>query len=87
MIEQKDYYVEKIETPEEVIRNSNGQIALNVIFAVAGFAIAGIGFGLSLGALLAFGGVGIASASIKALRENIKIKSAAKAKQKSKGIK
>ena len=53
-------------------------IALNTIFAVAGFALAGVSFGLGLSTLLAFGGVGVSGASIRALRENLKIKSAAK---------
>ena len=73
----KDYTIEKIEKPEEVIKRTNGSIALNTIFAVAGFALAGVSFGLGLSTLLAFGGVGISSASIRALRENLKIKSAA----------
>lgn len=74
----KDYKIEKIESPEEVIKKTNGNIALNALFAVAGFTLAGVSFGLGLGPLLAFGGVGITSASIKALRDNVKIKSAAK---------
>lgn len=82
MSNQKDYYIEKIEKPEEVIKATNGKIALNSVFAVAGFVLAGVSFGLSLGPLLAFGGVGIASASIKALRDNIKLKSTAKEQMK-----
>ena len=74
----KDYKIEKIEKPEEVIQQANGNIAFSAIFAVAGFALAGVSFGLGLGPLLAFGGVGISSASIKALRDNIKTKAAAK---------
>lgn len=74
----KDYTIEKIEKPEEVIKEANGSIALNTLFAVAGFTLAGVSFGLGLGPLCAFGGVGIASASIKSLRDNIKVKSAAK---------
>ena len=64
----KDYTIEKIEKPEEVIKRTNGKIALNSIFAVAGIILAGVGFGVITGGLLhtltAFGGVGIASASI-----------------------
>lgn len=71
----KDYTIERIEKTEEVIKRTNGKIALNSIFAVAGFALAGVSFGLGLGPLLAFGGVGITTASIKALRDNIKEKS------------
>lgn len=74
----KDYTIEKIEKPEEVIKKANGNMILNSLFAVAGFTLAGVSFGLGLGPLLAFGGVGITTASIKALRENIKIKSEAK---------
>ena len=37
-----------------------------------------LSFGLGLSTLLAFGGVGVSGASIRALRENLKIKSAAK---------
>ena len=74
----KDYTIEKIEKPEEVIKKANGNLILNTHFAVAGFTLAGVSFGLGLGPLLAFGGVGITSASIKAMRENIRLKSTAK---------
>lgn len=78
----KDYTIEKIEKPEEVIKRTNGKIAINSIFAVAGLILAGVGFGVITGGILhtltAFGGVGITSASIKGLKENLEAKSAAK---------
>lgn len=81
----KDYTIEKIEKPEEVIKRTNGKIALNTIFMIAGFLVAGVGFGVATGimhAVLGFGGVGITSASIKALQENLKVKSTAKEQMK-----
>lgn len=88
MENQKDYYVEKIEKPEEIIKRTNGKIALNAIFAVAGFLLAGVGFGVLTNGIMhtitAFGGVGITSASIKALQENMKLKTAAKEELKGK---
>jgi hypothetical protein len=81
----KDYTIEKIEKPEEVIKRTNGKIALNTIFMIAGFLVAGVGFGVATGimnAVLGFGGVGITSASIKALKENLKVKSTAKEQMK-----
>lgn len=78
---EKDYTIEKIEKPEEVLKRTNGKIALNSIFIVGGFLLAGVGFGVATGvmnALLGFGGVGITSASIKALRDNLKEKSTVK---------
>ncbi len=81
----KDYTIEKIEKPEEVIKRTNGKIALNTIFLIAGFLVAGVGFGVATGimnAVLGFGGVGITSASIKALKENLKVKSTAKEQMK-----
>ena len=84
----KDYTIEKIEKPEEVIKRTNGKIALNSIFTVAGIILAGVGFGVMTGGLLhtltAFGGVGIASASIRNLKENIEEKSKAKKELKGK---
>lgn len=77
----QDYTIEKIEKPEDVIKRTNGKIALNAVFLVAGFLLAGVGFGVATGimnAVLGFGGVGISSASIKALKENLKVKSTAK---------
>lgn len=81
----KDYTIEKIEKPEEVIKRTNGKIALNTMFIVAGFLLAGVGFGVATGvlnAVLGFGGVGITSASIKALKDNLKEKSTAKEQMK-----
>ena len=52
---------------------------------IAGFLVAGVGFGVATGimnAVLGFGGVGITSASIKALKENLKVKSTAKEQMK-----
>ena len=85
MEEQKDYYIEKIEKPEEVVKRTNGKIALNTIFMIGGFLLAGVGFGVATGimhTILGFGGVGITSASIRAMKENIKIKSTAKEQMK-----
>ena len=78
---QKDYTIEKIEKPEEVLKRTNGKIALNSVFIISGFLLAGVGFGIATGvmnALLGFGGVGITSASIKALKDNLKEKSTVK---------
>ena len=76
----KDYTIEKIEKPEEVIKRTNGKIALNTIFMIAGFLVAGVGFGVATGimnAVLGYGGVGITRASIYALKENLIVKSTA----------
>ena len=46
MENEKNYYIEKVEKPEEVIKRTNGKIALNATFAVAGLLLAGVGFGV-----------------------------------------
>ena len=84
MSNNKNYTIEKIEKSEQVLRQANGNIALSSIFAIGGFALAGVAFGLELSTLLAFTGVGITSASIKNLRDNIKLKSTAKEQLKGK---
>lgn len=90
MSEKKDYYIEKIEKPEQVVKDTNGKIALNATFAISGFILAGVAFGIgeelfastTIQTLAAFGGVGITSASLKGLRDNIKLKSTAKKQMK-----
>lgn len=79
MSEQKDYYVKKVESAEE---NKNTKIASNVIFAVAGFILAGVAFGIgdqifnstTLQSIAAFGGVGISGANIKIARQKLATK-------------
>ena len=79
MSEQKDYYVKKVESTTE---NKDTKIASNVVFAVAGFILAGVAFGIgdqifndtSLQYLAAFGGVGISSANIRSARQKLATK-------------
>lgn len=81
--ETKDYTIKNIESKETVNKELNRKIRYNAIFAIAGLLLAGVAFGIgeeifsstSFQYLAAFGGVGICSANINALRENIKQKS------------
>lgn len=76
MSENKDFYVKKVE------QNQDTNITANVIFAIAGFVLAGVAFGIgdqifsgpSMQYLTAFGGVGITSANIKSMREKLALK-------------
>lgn len=91
MSEQKDFYVKKVESAEE---NKNTNITANVIFAVAGFILAGVAFGIgdqifessTMQTLGAFGGVGISSAGIKTAKNKLALKKQA-SNQYSKGRK
>lgn len=96
--ENKDYYVKKVESQEQVQSNPDTKIAGNVVFAAAGLLLAGVAFGIgeevfnstTIQYIAAFGGVGITSTNLKAMREKLKLKATLKennAKQYTKGRK
>lgn len=95
MTKEKDYYIENIESAEELMNDINQKIRLNVIFIVTGVMLAGVGFGLgeeifnnsTLETITSYGGIGMTCGSIQTLRENLKIKSSLKEMVKTKGTK
>ncbi len=75
MNEQKDFYVNDVEHAEE----NNPKIAHNVIFAIAGFVLAGVSFGIGeeifgdswLEQVAPFVGIGISTANIRIMRDKL----------------
>lgn len=86
----KDYTVKNLEKAEETNNvEINQKIRNNIIFAIAAFLLAGVSFGIgdelfgstSLQNIVAFGSVGISGANIRALKNNLKLKSESKSKK------
>lgn len=79
---KKEYKVENVEKENDYSKDLDKKIRNNKIFALAAFLVAGVAFGLGdqivspfLQDVFAFGAIGVSSANIMALKENLKIKS------------